>query len=87
MTAEQKIWILREHKGVPDIRGLSFDDRLGLLFECDVTVREDRRLTRLLRHAKLRLPASIEDLDLRSPCGLDRFYHPSLRQLRRGPPS
>ena len=65
---------LQERQGIPDIQGLFFDDRLGLLLERQVTVREDRRLTRLLRQAKLRLPASIEDLDLRSPCGLDRSY-------------
>ncbi len=65
---------LEEQQGVPDVQELSFDDRLGLLIEREATVREDRRLTRLLRQARLRLPASIEDLDLRSPRGLDRSY-------------
>lgn len=35
-------------------------------------MREDRRLTRLLRQARFRLPASVEALDFRSPRGLDR---------------
>lgn len=65
---------LEEQQAVPDIHGLSFEDRLGLLLEREATVRENRRLTRLLRQAKLRLPASIEDLDFRSPRGLDRSY-------------
>lgn len=65
---------LEEQQAVPDVQELSFEDRLGLLLEREVTVREDRRLTRLLRQAKLRLPASIEDLDFRSPRGLDRSY-------------
>lgn len=65
---------LEEQQAVPDVQSLSFEDRLGLLVEREATVREDRRLTRLLRQAKLRLPASIEDLDLRSPRGLDRSY-------------
>ena len=63
---------LEEQQAVPDVQTLSFEDRLTLLVEREATVREDRRLTRLLGQAKLRLPASIEDLDLRSPRGLDR---------------
>jgi len=63
---------LEEQQAVPDVQSLSFEDRLALLVDREATVREDRRLTRLLRQAKLRLPASIEDLDFRSPRGLDR---------------
>ncbi len=63
---------LQEQQAVPDVQSLSFEDRLGLLVEREATVRQDRRLARLLRQAKLRLPATIEDLDLRSPRGLDR---------------
>ena len=63
---------LDEQQAVPDIQSLTFEDRLALLVEREVTVRQDRRLTRLLRQAKLRLPATIEDLDLRAPRGLDR---------------
>ncbi len=63
---------LEEQQAVPDVQSLSFEDRLALLVDREATVRENRRLTRLLRQAKLRLPASIEDLDFRSPRGLDR---------------
>jgi len=63
---------LEEQQAVPDIQSLSFEDRLGLLIEREATVREDRRLTRLLRQAKLRLAASVEDLNFRSTRGLDR---------------
>ncbi len=63
---------LEEQQGVPDIQSLSFEDRLALLVEREATVREDRRLTRLLRQARLRLPASVEELDFRSARGLDR---------------
>lgn len=63
---------LEEQQGVPDLQGLSFEDRLGLLVDREVTLRKDRRQTQLLRQAKLRLQASIEDLDFRSPRGLDR---------------
>lgn len=63
---------LEEQQAVPDVQSLCFEDRLALLIEREATVREDRRLTRLLRQAKLRLPATIEDLDFRTPRGLDR---------------
>ena len=42
---------------------LSFDDRFGLLVDTEWTAREQRRLTQRLRHAKLRYPASLEDVD------------------------
>jgi DNA replication protein DnaC len=64
---------LSEQQGQPDLGALSFEDRLTLLVEREVTARADRRLTRLLQLAKLRLPAAaIEDLDFRSARGLDR---------------
>jgi len=64
---------LEEQQALPDVRGLSFEDRLTLLVEREATPRcQDRRQTQLLRQAKLRLPASIEDIDFRSPRGLDR---------------
>ena len=64
---------LSEQQGQPDLASLSFEDRFTLLVEREVTAREDRRLTRLLQLAKLRLPAAaVEDLDFRTARGLDR---------------
>jgi DNA replication protein DnaC len=63
---------LEEQLRSPDIEALTFDDRLALLLEREVTHRDDRRLTRLLQLAKLHQSASVEDLDLRTPRGLDR---------------
>jgi hypothetical protein len=51
---------------------LSFEDRFGLLVEAEWTAREHRRLTQRLRHAKLRYPASLEDVDFTTPRGLTR---------------
>jgi DNA replication protein DnaC len=51
---------------------LSFDDRLGLLVDTEWTARERRRLSQRLRHAKLRYPASLEDVDFSTPRGLNR---------------
>jgi hypothetical protein len=49
---------------------LAFEDRLGLLVDREATERENRRLERNLKAAKLRANASIEDLDLHHPRGL-----------------
>jgi DNA replication protein DnaC len=51
---------------------LSFEDRVGLLVEAEWTAREQRRLTQRLRNAKLRYPASLEDVDFTTPRGLAR---------------
>jgi DNA replication protein DnaC len=51
---------------------LSFEDRLGLLADAEADARDSRRLARRLKDAKLRYPASIEDIDFGSPRGIDR---------------
>lgn len=51
---------------------LSFEERIGMLIERETLERENRRLTRLLQRAKLRVPASIEEIDYRHPRGLER---------------
>lgn len=63
---------LEEQLGMPDLDTLAFEDRFALLLERESTFRDDRRLTRLLQIAKLHTPASVEDLDFRTPRGLDR---------------
>jgi DNA replication protein DnaC len=51
---------------------LSFEDRLTLLVERERTWRDNRRLQLLLRHARMRLEASVEDINFRTARGLDR---------------
>ena len=63
---------LNEQMDLPESQALSFEERLGLLVDREMTVRSDRRLTTRLRQAKLRLSASLEDLDSRHPRGLDK---------------
>jgi DNA replication protein DnaC len=63
---------LEEQMRASDLDDLTFEDRLALLIEREVTFRDDRRLTRLLQMAKFRLPAAAEDIDFRSPRGLER---------------
>lgn len=57
---------------------LSQTEWLTLLLEREATLRHDKRLATRLRYAKLRQQACIEDVDYRTPRGLDR------RQARRG---
>lgn len=61
-----------EQREQPDYAALSFEDRLGLLVDREVQARSNRRLTRVLRAAKLKLPAVIEDVDFGRARGLDR---------------
>lgn len=56
----------------PDVQAFSFEERLGLLVDQEWTFRQDRRLARLLKEARLRLPACLEDIDYQVPRGLDR---------------
>ena len=51
---------------------LPFEDRLGLLIDRECTHRDNNRLKRRLKAARLALPATIEDLDLSPSRGLDR---------------
>jgi len=62
----------------PDTQALSFEERLGLLVDEEWTQRRNRALARLLREAKLRLPACPEDLDYSPARGLDRALMRSL---------
>ncbi|MGE5507965.1 MAG: IS21-like element helper ATPase IstB [Chitinophagales bacterium] len=55
-----------------DLDSLTFDERLGLLVDQEWLHRQNRRLARRLREAKLRLPAAVEDVDYAAARGLDR---------------
>ena len=53
--------------------GLSFDERLTLLVQREVAWRDDRRVQRLLKAAKLKVSAAcIEDINWRASRALDR---------------
>lgn len=60
---------------------LSFEERLGMLIDREVTARDNRRLTNLLRGARLRYPhACPEEIDFRTPRGLAKEAILSLAQ-------
>jgi DNA replication protein DnaC len=51
---------------------LNFEERLGLLVDHEAAERDTKRLTARLKFAALRQAACVEDLDLRTPRGIDR---------------
>ena len=73
---------LTDQMALPDIDELSFEERLGLLVDREVTEREDRRLTTRLRQAKLKQNACIEDIDFKQSRGLDKSLILDLAQCQ-----
>ena len=70
-------WV--EQQKNPEIAKLAFDERLGLLVDAEHLSRENKRLTRLLKDAKLRLAqACVEDIDYPARRELDKAV---VRQL------
>ncbi len=63
---------LDEQRRQPDIDALSFEDRLGLLVDREAVERENKRLVSRLKFAGLRQNAVVEDIDMKTPRGLDK---------------
>lgn len=57
---------------------LSFEEKLGLMVDREMTTREDRRLQSRLGKAQLRIRACVEDIDYRHRRGLDKSLLMSL---------
>ena len=58
---------------------LSFEERIGLLLDCETTDRNNRRRERLLKAAKLRIPAHLVDIDYQHPRGLHQSQMAALQ--------
>lgn len=69
---------LEEQMNMPDAGSLSFEERLGLMVDREMTDRENRRLTTRLAKAKLREKACMEDIDYKPSRGIDRSQMKSL---------
>jgi DNA replication protein DnaC len=68
-----------DQQGQADLTALSFDERFGLLVEAEWRARENKRLTRALQDAKLKLPqACVEAIDYPARRELDKAL---VRQL------
>ncbi len=66
----------------PQSQEVAFEERLGLMVDQEILYRENRRLTRLLKAAKLRVHACCEDIDYRHPRGIDRAHMSSLNSCQ-----
>jgi DNA replication protein DnaC len=77
LPAFAKAWADQQQD--PTLQGLSFDERLGLLVDAEILSRQNKRLQRNLRDAKLKVAqACIEDVDGHAARGLDKAQ---LREL------
>jgi DNA replication protein DnaC len=63
---------LEEQNGSAQYESLDFEDRLALLVDRESAERDSNRLRLRLKQAKLRLTATIEDVDFRHPRGLNK---------------
>jgi DNA replication protein DnaC len=69
---------LDDQQRQPDVTALTFEERLGLMIDREVTERDNRRLITRLKFASLRQAAVVEDIDLRTPRGIDRAFFAKL---------
>src|SRR6266496_2108069 len=72
LTGMAKAWDDQQQQ--PDADALTFEQRLGLMIDREVTERENRRLVTRLKFASLRQTAVIEDIDLRASRGIERAF-------------
>jgi len=63
---------LEQQLAQPEFHTLSFEERVSLLVDREILDRQNRRITDLLRKARLRQPACVEDIDYHQPRGLDK---------------
>ena len=56
----------------PDIGRLSCEERFGIIIDRQWTWKEDCRMRRYLKQAKLKLNACVEDIDYKTPRGIDQ---------------
>ena len=62
----------------PDTAALNFEGGSACMIDREVTERDNKRLVARLKFAALRQAAVIEDIDLRTPRGIDRAFFAKL---------
>jgi DNA replication protein DnaC len=62
----------KEQLQQPSSHGLSFDERFGMLVDRQWIWKENKRLKQLLKEAKLKLQASVEDIDYKTARGIEK---------------
>lgn len=72
LKLEGMLAALADQEALAQVEALSFEERLGLLVDRELTTRQNQKLKLRLGKAKLRQEAAIEDLDFRAARNLDR---------------
>jgi DNA replication protein DnaC len=62
----------------PDMDSLSFAERFGLIVDRQWTWKENNRMERYLKNARMKLDACVEDIDYKTPRGIDQSVMMSL---------
>lgn len=63
---------LKAQLELKEARELSFEERLGMILDAEALAQDNKRTDSRLRNAKLKLPACMEDLKIKSSRGIDR---------------
>lgn len=80
MSVMAKAWL--DQDASPDTLAMSFDDRFGMIVDAELLARENKRLSRNLKEARLRISdASVEGIEYPARRQLDRAL---VRQLIPG---
>ena len=72
LSLNAMVQALEHQLAQPALQSLPFEERLAMLVDTETQSREQRRITRRLRDAKLKVPASPEDIDFRAERGLNK---------------
>ena len=62
----------------PDMERFSFEERFGLIVDRQWTWKENNRMERYLKNARMKLDACVEDIDYKTPRGIDQSVMMSL---------
>jgi hypothetical protein len=72
LRLDSMLTALNEQLKTPDIDSLSFEERLGLLVDHELTERDDKRLSSRLRQARLRQTPGLKTLTTAPRAGWTR---------------
>lgn len=78
LNLEGMLAALEEQSSQPKIKQLTFEERLGLLVDNEISHRENKRVKRRLETAKLKTPACFEDISYKASRKLDKSLVASL---------
>jgi DNA replication protein DnaC len=73
---------LEEQKNQKDVKQLTFEERLGLIVEHEISFRESKQVKRRLQAAKLKTPACFEDINFKTTRRLDKSVVISLENCQ-----